>query len=145
MASGDPRSVEIRVASRSQIPAVLLLWRDAADGPSISDDEDGLCGLLDRDDAALLVAVRGGEIVGTVIAGWDGWRCHLYRLAVSSRHRRQGIATSLLEAAEARFRGLGGRRADALVVVENTRAHRTWSANGYEPEHHALRWTKPLA
>ncbi|WP_405737448.1 GNAT family N-acetyltransferase [Streptomyces sp. NBC_01537] len=31
----------------------------------------------------------------------DGWRCHLYRLAVHPGHRRQGIA--LLDAAEQRF------------------------------------------
>ena len=79
---------------------MLGLWRRAAHGSSISDDAAGLTCLIERDDAALLLAVADGEIVGTVIVGWDGWRGHLYRLAVAPELRRRGIATALLLAAE---------------------------------------------
>ena len=36
------------------------------------------------------------RVVGTVIAGWDGWRAHLYRLAVAPDLRGRGIARQLL-------------------------------------------------
>ncbi len=42
------------------------------------------------------------RVVGTLIVGWDGWRCHLYRLAVDRTVRRSGIAGTLV--AEARRR-----------------------------------------
>lgn len=45
--------------------------------------------------AALLVAERDGEIVGALIAAWDGWRGNMYRLAVRDGHRRQGIGFAL--------------------------------------------------
>ncbi|MEU7605448.1 GNAT family N-acetyltransferase [Streptomyces sp. NPDC040724] len=131
-------------ASAADLGAVLDFWKAAAEGTSISDDLAGVERLHDRDPQALLLARRDGELVGTVIAGFDGWRCHLYRLAVHPGHRRQGIGTALLAAAEERFVALGGRRADAMVLVRNERAHLAWDAAGYGPQDQWTRWVKPL-
>ncbi|MET9881625.1 GNAT family N-acetyltransferase [Streptomyces sp. NPDC006430] len=131
-------------ASACDLTTVLDFWTTAAEGTSISDDPAGVEQLLARDPHALLLARRDGELVGTVIAGFDGWRCHLYRLAVHPAHRRQGIGSALLAAAEERFVALGGRRADAMVLNRNERAHGAWDAAGYHPEHHWTRWVKPL-
>ncbi|TWF91689.1 GNAT family N-acetyltransferase [Streptomyces brevispora] len=136
--------LHIRCAAPTDIDAVLRFWRTAAEGTSISDDRDGVGRLVARDPEALLLAERDGVMVGTVIAGFDGWRCSAYRLAVAPGCRRQGIATALMEAAEQRFTALGGRRADAMVLEANERAHHTWAASGYHREDHWRRWVKPL-
>ena len=60
-------------------------------------------------------------------------------------HRRQGIATALLAAAEQRFLALGGRRVDAMVLERNERAQHAWRAAGYAPEDHWRRWVKSPA
>ncbi|WP_030865433.1 GNAT family N-acetyltransferase [Streptomyces sp. NRRL S-37] len=136
--------LRVRAATPEDLDTVLAFWKVAAEGTSISDDRDGVERLVARDPEALILAESGGELVGTVIAGFDGWRCHLYRLAVRPDHRRRGIASALLTAAEERFVRLGGRRADAMVLENNRTAHHAWGSAGYAREERWRRWVKPL-
>jgi ribosomal protein S18 acetylase RimI-like enzyme len=136
--------LRIRTADVADVPAVLAFWKAAAEGTSVSDDIAGVSRLIERDPEALILAERGGELVGTVIAGWDGWRASLYRLAVHPDHRRQGISRTLLDTAHARFAAVGGRRADAMVLVANESGQQAWAAAGYEREEHWRRWVRPL-
>ncbi|MEU9735498.1 GNAT family N-acetyltransferase [Streptomyces sp. NPDC048002] len=136
--------LRIRAAGPQDLDPVLAFWKTSAEGTSISDDRAGVERLVTRDPEALILAELDGELVGTVIAGFDGWRCHLYRLAVRPDRRRRGVATALLAAADERFVRLGGRRADAMVLQRNERAHHAWRAAGYTPQDDWLRWVKPL-
>ncbi|MEU6456411.1 GNAT family N-acetyltransferase [Streptomyces sp. NPDC047065] len=136
--------LRIRAAGPEDLDTVLTFWKVAAEGTSISDDREGVERLVARDPEALVLAERDGELVGTVIAGFDGWRCHLYRLAVHPEQRRRGVGTALLAAAEERFVRLGGRRGDAMVLQRNERAQHAWRAAGYAPEEQWRRWVKPL-
>ncbi|GFN02056.1 GNAT family N-acetyltransferase [Streptomyces microflavus] len=136
--------LSIRPATAADLDRVLAFWKVAAEGTSISDDGDGVARLVERDPDALILAERDETLVGTVIAGFDGWRCHLYRLAVHPEQRRRGVGGALLAAAEERFAALGGRRADAMVLDRNELAQHTWRATGYGPQPQWSRWVKPL-
>jgi ribosomal protein S18 acetylase RimI-like enzyme len=135
----------IRSARTDELGDVLAFWQTAAENENRpADRHAALAALHLRDPDALLVAVDVDEIVGTVIAGWDGWRCHLYRLAVAPHRRREGIGRQLIAAAEDRFRVFGGTRADAMVLDDNADAHPVWSAGGYRRQAEWSRWVKPL-
>jgi ribosomal protein S18 acetylase RimI-like enzyme len=137
--------LELRAAQAHELPAILEFWQEAAENESRPADTPGaLAALHLRDPDALLIALDGADVVGTIIAGWDGWRCHLYRLAVAPDRRRAGIGRRLIEMAEERFRVLGGSRADAMVLDGNDRAHRIWAAAGYTRQGDWSRWVKPL-
>lgn len=135
----------LRAADSHELPAVLAFWATAAENASRPPDTPAaLAALHRRDPESLIVAVDGDRIVGTIIAGWDGWRCHLYRLAVDPQRRRAGIGRALIAAAEDRIRSLGGTRIDAMVLDDNPRAHAIWAARGYRRQQDWSRWVKPL-
>jgi ribosomal protein S18 acetylase RimI-like enzyme len=112
--------------------AVLDLWGEARNRhASIGDRLEDVERLAGDSPAALLVAERDGEIVGALIAAWDGWRGNMYRLAVREDNRRQGIGLALARAGEDYLRDRGARRVTALVAFEDETASSFWERAGY--------------
>jgi ribosomal protein S18 acetylase RimI-like enzyme len=134
-------AIDIRPAVPDDIVAVLALWRDHA-APTTTDDAQAVAALMDRDPGALLVAEAKGRVVGTVIAGWDGWRGSVYRIAVDPEYRRQGLGRRLLDQAEHRLREVGARRMHAIVVGNDDRAVGFWRASDWEDQPAQLRFTR---
>lgn len=56
------------------------------------------------DDGLFYVAYNGNEIVGTVMAGYDGRRGWIYSLAVKPDQHKQGVGKRLMAHAEAALR-----------------------------------------
>jgi len=139
-----PDGVSIGAATAGDVAELLALWAAAAENDSRpADTAQAVLALLQRDPEACLVARHSGRIVGSLIAGWDGWRAHLYRLAVDPAMRRQGIGRALLEAGAARLRALGAARLDAMVLEGNQLGQALWQGSGYAPQPEWRRWVKP--
>jgi ribosomal protein S18 acetylase RimI-like enzyme len=137
---------KIRPAQPRDAPAVLALWaRARTEAASTPDTPEALATLLERDPDVLLVAEReDGAIAGTLIAGWDGWRGNMYRLAVDPDLRRSGVARALVAAAERRLRALGARRVTAIVARGDERAAALWTAVGYARDETVDRFVRNL-
>lgn len=74
-----------------------------------------------------------GELVGTVMAGYDGHRGWLYYLASASARRGEGIGRRLVEAAEERLLELGCPKVQLMGRPENGGVHAFYGELGYEP------------
>lgn len=136
----------LRYANSGDAKAVLDFWSIAAeDAHRPPDSIAAVERLIHRDGSSLILAIDDGGIVGTVIAGFDGWRCHIYRLAVHPDRRRSGLGKLLVNAAELRFSQLQGTRADAMVLDDNDLGGGMWAALGYTLQPEWSRWVKPLA
>jgi ribosomal protein S18 acetylase RimI-like enzyme len=137
--------ITLRTATDTDIEAVLALWQTAAENRDRpADNRAALESLLIRDPAALILAIDADLVVGTIIVGWDGWRCHLYRLAVDPERRRSGIGSVLLAAAHERARTMSAGRLDAMVFDDNELGQTIWRANGYDRQADWRRWVKPV-
>lgn len=133
----------MRPAGKGDIALVLNLWAVGGENATRPDDTaEAVEALLGRDPEALILAEVDGALAGSVIAGWDGWRYHLYRLAVHPDYRRQGVATVLLDRAEQRLVDLGASRIDAMVLDDNDLGQSIWAARGYHRQSEWSRWVK---
>jgi ribosomal protein S18 acetylase RimI-like enzyme len=123
------------------------LWSCAGKGVRVgrSDTPEALATKLGRDPDLFLVAESGGEIVGTVIAGFDGRRGMIYHLAVRADHRRQGIAARLLQAAEKGLADRGCLKAYLLVTTDNHEAMDYYRRRGWSQMDHVVLFGKDLA
>jgi ribosomal protein S18 acetylase RimI-like enzyme len=137
--------ITVRRCQQADVAAVLDLWAQArSEHASTPDRLEDVEFLVADSPAALLVAERGGEIVGALIAAWDGWRGNMYRLAVREGHRRQGIGLALTRAGEEYLWGCGARRITALVAFDDERAGAFWESAGYPRDHEIGRRVRNL-
>jgi len=134
----------IRAAVATDVDAILAFWRASAEETNRSDTSEAVAALIARDPEALILVEDTRGIAGSLIAGWDGWRYHLYRLAVRPDRRREGIGRALLDAAEHRFAARGARRVDAMVLADNDLGQQAWEASGYQSQPEWSRWVKFL-
>jgi len=121
----------IRDATPEDVEAVLDLWRRADATESSTDSPEYLAQLVRGWPGALVLAVDAKRVVGSVIAGFDGWRGKVYRLAVNPDYRRRGVGRALLREAEARLRAQGARRVHANVESDHPLAVAFWQSTSY--------------
>ena len=79
-----------------------------------------------------LVAEENGQIIGTVIGGFDGRRGLIYHLAVTASFRGRGVGSRLMEELESRLRAMGCIRCYLLVTTDNDEAMHYYEKRGWE-------------
>ncbi|WP_424630210.1 GNAT family acetyltransferase [Bradyrhizobium sp. SYSU BS000235] len=82
----------------------------------------------------LLVAVEGDHVLGSVMAGYDGHRGWISRIAVLRSHRLTGIGQALIQKAERRLAALGCIKINLQVVGSNEAVLGFYKQAGYEVE-----------
>ena len=134
----------LRRCLEGDIESVLELWQGAGSTPSITDTRDTLLITVNSPAASVILAEIGGVVAGSIIAGFDGWRGNVYRLAVNPDFQRRGIARRLLTAAEDWFRSRGIKRVGAVVEKDHPWATGFWDSTEFYLEPLDLRYVRNL-
>jgi ribosomal protein S18 acetylase RimI-like enzyme len=135
LAAGQFMPFEIRPFREDDRAEVVELWAEAfPDDPDHNVSSDMIDRKLRVQSELFLVAVADGVVVGTVMAGFDGVRGWLHRLAVRASARRKGLGTLLVRNAEARLAKLGCPKVNLQVRAPNTTVIAFYRALGYSVE-----------
>jgi ribosomal protein S18 acetylase RimI-like enzyme len=103
-------------------------------GVGLNDADDaktGIARFLMRNPTSCFVAEEGGEMAGSILAGHDGRRGHIYHLAVHPSYRRQGIGRKLVQAALGALSEEGITKAMLVVFKTNSGGNVFWEKQGF--------------
>ena len=130
--------IEIRPYESKDHAQVVALWSKVfKDDPPWNEPASMIRRKLTVQPELFLVAVIDGQVVGTVMAGFDGVRGWIHHLAVRGSHRRQGIASSLMRAAEKGLEIAGCPKVNLQVRATNSKVIAFYRSLGYELEERA--------
>jgi ribosomal protein S18 acetylase RimI-like enzyme len=97
----------------------------------LGDDDLSLARLARRNPGLVLVAAQGSRVLGSALGTWDGRRGWIYHVATAASHRRQGIATRLIDQIEAGLTSLGCPKVNVMVRDDSDGGEAFWSGRGY--------------
>ena len=128
-------TLTIRAFHERDTEAVIALWRDVfPDEPERNESASLIRTKLTQQRDTFLVCEMDGRVVGTVMAGFDGVRGWVHKVAAHPDYRRQGVARQLMSAAEHALAAKGCRKLNLQVRAGNTSAVRFYQDAGYQIE-----------
>lgn len=124
--------MKIRKMVTEDYEKVYQLWMSCAGMGlnNLDDSKEGIEKFLRRNPDTCFVA-EDREIVGVILAGNDGRRGYIYHTAVHPDHRKQGIATSLVDHAEKAMVELGIHKVALVVFDRNDTGNMFWEKQGF--------------
>lgn len=115
-------------------PAVTALWSRSGPGVQVrrSDEPDEIAKKIQRDPDLFLLAEANGQVIGTVLGGFDGRRGMIYHLAVAAEWQHQGVGEGLMNEVEQRLRSKGCIRCYLMVTKENEKVMRFYEKRAWK-------------
>jgi ribosomal protein S18 acetylase RimI-like enzyme len=124
--------MEIRVFALQDSEAVVQLWHDCGLYRPWNDPHKDIARKLSVSPELFWVGVdEQGEVMASIMVGYDGHRGWINYLAVHPKHQRQGHARQLMQRAEAELTALGCPKLNLQVRVGNEAAIAFYESPGY--------------
>jgi len=96
------------------------------------DTKERLQVLLMRSPGLSFVAIDKGKVVGAVLAGHDGFRGSIYRLAVAENYRNKGVGKDLVENVIKKLRAKGIPQCNTWAFTDNEQGPQFWKIIGWK-------------
>ena len=123
--------MQIRSFQRADEAAVIALWEECKLTRPWNDARKDIARKLAVQPELFLVGTVDAEIVGSVMAGYEGHRGWVNYLAVAPRARRRGHARALMQYVEQLLLGRGCPKLSLLVRSSNPEAIAFYRRLGY--------------
>jgi nitrilase len=136
--------VQIRSFMTADEDAVVELWRRCGLLRPWNDPHQDIARKLGVPSDLFLVGTKGGQVIATVMAGYEGHRGWINYLAVAPHARRKGIGRKIMAEAECRLRLLGCPKINLQIRRENSEAILFYKRIGFS-EDTVLSYGKRLA
>ena len=88
---------------------------------------------LQQEPELFIVAQQNAQLVGSVMAGYDGHRGWIYYLSVLPQYQSLGVGKSLVSQAEQRLRDKGCPKIQLMIRQDNSAVQAFYQTLGYEP------------
>ncbi len=121
----------IRVFREADRDAIVALWNACDLVVPWNVPEDDIAHKLAFQPDLFFVAERGGEVVGSVMAGYEGHRGQINYLAVRPDLQGSGLGRELMEFAESRLRELAVPKINLQVRAGNRGVIAFYESLGY--------------
>ncbi len=121
-------NVQIRDFTMEYHDGALALWRrDTHIGLSSADSREAMEAFLRRNNGLSKVMICEGRLIGAVLCGHDGRRGYVHHLYVEPDHRRDGMATLLVDACLDNLRQDGIQKCHLFIFKDNEVGKRFWA------------------
>ncbi len=114
--------------------AVIQLWRDCGLVTPANDPQLDIQRKKRIQPELFLVAVDGDQIIGTVMAGYEGHRGWVNYLAVSPERQKSGLGKALMAKAEQLLKALGCPKVNLQVRTTNAEARAFYEKIGFHED-----------
>jgi len=123
--------VQIRPFAPADEPAVIALWERCHLTRPWNDPRKDIARKLQVRPDLFLMGTLDGEVVATVMAGYEGHRGWMNYLAVDPEHQRRGYGRGIVAAAEQLLRDAGCPKINLQVRTTNTEVIAFYQSLGY--------------
>ncbi len=123
--------MEIRCFRTDDEPSVIALWKECDLVRPWNDPHRDICRKLKVNAEWFLVGLVDGQVVATVMAGYEGHRGWLNYLAVAPEFQRRGLARGIVVEAERLLRKAGCPKINLQIRTSNQAVIEFYRRLGY--------------
>ena len=114
--------------------AIVNLWQECNLVVPQNDPIEDIQKKLDFQPDLFLIALRDGQLIGSVMVGYEGHRGWLNYLAVSPKHQKRGYGKKLVDKAIIELRKLGCLKVNVQVRNSNPSAIEFYKHLGFRDD-----------
>jgi ribosomal protein S18 acetylase RimI-like enzyme len=127
-------AIKITTYEEGHLPGLEALWKQCLPDDPLWEATDAALSASRSQSTIRLVASDGAEVIGSIMAGYDGHRGWLYALAVLPTYRFDHVATTLVIEAEKVLRAIGCTKINLQLRGAHAQAQQFYKTLGYATE-----------